>query len=167
MSSSNSSSVSSLHGSNGVKNTVCRLVFFLFQHRWVPRPGFVLNEYPRWNGNPFHSNGIATWPINSDAITSPPVCPWNARIYNRSSQEFLQYWNRVLLLPSTYGWSNRNQRRYLLHLSGTYIVASNPSIYNKLLRQILVLGGPCGVSFSLSISRCWFPECTSCNIHWQ
>ena len=99
MSSSNSSSVSSLHGSNGVKNTVCRLVFFLFQHRWVPRPGFVLNEYPRWNGNPFHSNGIATWPINSDAITSPPVCPWNARIYNRSSQEFLQYWNRVLLLP--------------------------------------------------------------------
>ena len=37
--------------------------------------------------------------ISSGAITSPPVCPWKARMYNKASQEFFQYWIRVLLLP--------------------------------------------------------------------
>ena len=101
MSPSNSSSVSSLQGSNGVKNTVCRPCFLSFSSsdecrvldwlyiQWTSTMKFELFSF-RWNSDMTHQ---------SKAITSPPGCPWIARTYNRSSQEFLQYWSRVLLRP--------------------------------------------------------------------
>ena len=46
----------------------------------------------------------------------------------------------IYCFPSKYDWSNQYQRRYFLHLSGTHIVASDPSIPNELHHQIPVLG---------------------------
>ena len=70
-----------------------------------------------WNMNSFQLYGIATWPNNSDAFTSPPVCPWMARTYNKEFLflELKQYWNLILLLL---------QEMYFIH--PTILVQSNP-----------------------------------------
>ena len=65
----------------------------------------TLYDHPRWNKNSFIFWGMATWPINFGADTSPPVRPWIARKSYETLLAFSQYWNLVLLLPSWMWWS--------------------------------------------------------------
>ena len=70
----------------------------------------------------------------------------------------MQYWNRVYCFPSKYDWSNQYQRRYLLHFSGTHIVASDPSIANASMVSVMSNAATVVVRSLKSVVKLFFLE---------